>query len=150
MRVESGTINRGIYRWAVLADGGETGRGWNGRLRYEFGGGCGTGHHQGTLGPTAVLDNDVLSEGYANATATLNTFGVNCNDVLSAETMSMVKERLIEELRRPPSGRWAGAAGRRHPAADDRPELPRPARRDRPQRDLPGQRPRGRPPTAVC
>ena len=113
VRVESGTINRAVYRWAVLAAGGETGSGWNGRLRYEFGGGCGTGHHQGTLGPTAVLDNDVLAEGYANATATLNTLGVNCNDVLSAETMSMVKERLIEELRRPPvwTMGWGGSGG---------------------------------------
>src|ERR671924_995105 len=55
VRVESGTINRAIYRWAVLAVGGEAGNGWNHRLVYEYGGGCGTGYHQGTLGQGVVL-----------------------------------------------------------------------------------------------
>jgi hypothetical protein len=98
VRVESGTINRAIYRWAVLAAGGERGEGWNRRLVYEYGGGCGTGYHQGTLGQGVVLDDAVLSQGYAKASASLNTFQTACNEVLSAETTMMVKERVIESL----------------------------------------------------
>ncbi len=50
VRVESGTINRAIYRWAILAPGGATAEGWNGRLIYGFGGGCGAGYQQGSSG----------------------------------------------------------------------------------------------------
>jgi hypothetical protein len=113
VRVESGTINRAIYRWAVLANGGETGNGWNKRLSYQYGGGCGTGYHQGTLANGAVLDDAMLRRGYAVATASLNTFGVSCNDVLSAETTMMVKERVIEQLREQPvwTMGWGGSGG---------------------------------------
>ncbi|HEY1273956.1 MAG TPA: DUF6351 family protein [Thermoleophilaceae bacterium] len=113
VRVESGTINRAVYRFAVLAAGGEAGNGWNDRLVYEFGGGCGTGYHQGTLGSGAVLDNQMLSRGFAVASASLNTFGVACNDVLSAETLMMVKERFIEAMRTVPvwTTGWGGSGG---------------------------------------
>ena len=47
---------------------------------------------------TTVEDPTMLTEGYAVATATFNTFQVQCNDVLSAETVMMVKERFIEEF----------------------------------------------------
>jgi Tannase-like family of unknown function (DUF6351) len=109
VRVESGTINRAIYRWAVLAAGGEAGEGWNHRLVYEYGGGCGTGYHQGTLGQGVVLDDAVLSQGYAKASASLNTFQTACNEVLSAETTMMVKERIIESLRAAPV--WTMGSG---------------------------------------
>jgi Tannase-like family of unknown function (DUF6351) len=109
VRVESGTINRAIYRWAVLAAGGEAGNGWNHRLVYDYGGGCGTGYHQGTLGQGVVLDNAVLSQGYAKASASLNTFQTACNEVLSAETTMMVKERIIESLRAVPA--WMMGSG---------------------------------------
>jgi hypothetical protein len=113
VRVESGTINRAIYRWAVLAAGGTAGAGWNERLVYEYGGGCGTGYHQGTLGQGAVLDDTLLSQGYAKATASLNTFQTTCNEVLSAETTMMVKERVIESLRAAPvwTMGWGASGG---------------------------------------
>jgi hypothetical protein len=113
VRMESGTINRAVYRWAVLAAGGETGNGWNRRLVYEYGGGCGPGYHQGTLAQGGVLDNAVLSQGFAKASASLTEFATACNDVLSAETTSMVKERVIEELGEPPvwTMGWGGSGG---------------------------------------
>jgi hypothetical protein len=113
VRVETGTINRAIYRWAVLAAGGEVGNGWNHRLVYEYGGGCGTGYHQGTLGQGVVLDDAVLSRGYAKASASLNTFQTACNEVLSAETTMMVKERIVESLRAAPvwTMGWGGSGG---------------------------------------
>jgi hypothetical protein len=102
VRVESGTINRGIYRFAVLAPGGVPADGWNNRLVYSFGGGCGAGYQQGNNGIGTVLDDRQLSEGYAVASSSLTVLGTACNDVLSAETVEMVKEHIIEELGRPP------------------------------------------------
>ena len=93
VRVESGTINRAIYRIAML----EHPAAWNGKLQYRFGGGCGFGRHQGTNGETAVLDEVPLSRGYAIATSTLNIYGTACDDVVSAETAMMVKEHFIEQ-----------------------------------------------------
>ena len=43
-----------------------------------------------------VVDDVMLRQGYAVASSTLNVFGNNCNDLLAAETMMMVKERFIE------------------------------------------------------
>jgi Tannase-like family of unknown function (DUF6351) len=113
VRVESGVINRSVYHWAVLAAGGETGNGWNDRLVYEFGGGCGTGYHQGALPAGSVLDHAVLSQGYAKASSTLNVLQTACNDVLSAETLMMVKERIAEGLLAPPvwTMGWGGSGG---------------------------------------
>ncbi len=102
VRIESGVINRSIYRWAVLAAGGQLGNGWNDRLVFKFGGGCASGYNQGDINNSQVLDNRELSEGYAVASSSLNIFQTACNDVLSAETASMVKERVIESLGRAP------------------------------------------------
>jgi hypothetical protein len=103
VRIESGVINRSIYRWAVLAAAGQTGNGWNGRLIFSFGGGCSAGYQQGDISLGSVLDNRQLSRGYAVASSSLNVFQTACNDVLSAETVSMVKERVIEALGRAPA-----------------------------------------------
>ena len=49
-----------------------------------------------------MLDNRQLSQGYAVSSASLTVLGTACNDVLSAETVAMVKEHIIEELGRAP------------------------------------------------
>lgn len=103
VRLETGTINRSIYQTAVLAtsadgapDPWQSGPGWNGRLVYKFGGGCRTGWYRQGDGPDDVLDHMMLSKGYAVASASLNVFRSNCNTLLAAETMMMVKERFVE------------------------------------------------------
>lgn len=104
VRIESGTINRGIYRIAVLDDPRgrdpgapySPGEGWNRKLVYTFGGGCGTGYHQGRNAPADVLLEGFLRRGYGVASSTLNVLQTACNDVLSAETLMMVKEHFIE------------------------------------------------------
>jgi hypothetical protein len=115
VRVESLTINRSITRVAVLDDPHAKSSGWNHHLLYSFGESCGTGHHQGTNSPENALG-QVSSTGnpYDNAFApfvdlptqlgtgamtvhsTLTILGVECNDVISAETLMMVKEHVIE------------------------------------------------------
>lgn len=111
VRVEKGVINRSIYWIAVLADPAETinpltpPSAWNGKLLYHFNGGANPGHSQArpeiaAPGPAwgMPLDREVLGRGFAKAMATLNHFGTSTNDVVSAETMMMVKERVIESL----------------------------------------------------
>jgi hypothetical protein len=101
VRREVGTINRGIYSIAFLHQPGEPLPdpwtripGWNGRLVFSFQGGCEPGYRQGHVPPP--LTEAVLAQGFAEAGSTLSTFGNNANDVLSAETMMMVKEHFIK------------------------------------------------------
>ncbi len=107
VRIERGVINRSPYSFAVLDDT----HGWNHRLVYEFGGGCGTTYSQGGSLGTNVVDDGLLSKGYAVATANFNTFQTSCNDVLSAETAMMVKEHVAETIGAPRFTIGAGASG---------------------------------------
>jgi hypothetical protein len=102
LRVERGVINRAVYEITSLNAPGATTTEfdrdhWNRRLVYRFGGGCGTTFGQGFTMLEAP-DLSLLADGYAFATSTLNTFQVQCNDVLSAETAMMVKEHFSETV----------------------------------------------------
>ncbi|MEE8147798.1 MAG: DUF6351 family protein, partial [Longimicrobiales bacterium] len=104
VRRERGTINRAIYEIMFLHDPSQplpdpwtATPGWNGRLVYVFGGGCRAGYRQGGTLPAFGIDQP-LSQGYAVATSSLNVFDNNCDDVLSAETMMMVKEHFSERF----------------------------------------------------
>ena len=66
------------------------------------------GWYQQGASTGGVMDDGHLRQGYAVASASLDVAGNNCNDVISAETMMMVKERFIEAYGVPPS-RSAGA-----------------------------------------
>ena len=105
VRIETGTINRAVYQIAMLhaPDSADLtpspwmrSPGWNGRLIYTFGGGCVNGWYRQGNGTGGVTDDVMLRQGYAVASSSLNVYGNNCNDVLAAETMMMVKERFIE------------------------------------------------------
>ena len=117
VRLEMGTINRAIYQLAMLYDPSVDGAagpltrpaGWNGKLIYSFGGGCQAGYHQGAT--ANALNDSWLSLGYAAAASSLNVFGTSCADVLSAETMMMVKERFIEAYGVPRYTIGSGASG---------------------------------------
>jgi Tannase-like family of unknown function (DUF6351) len=135
VRVETGTINRAIYQIAVLHDPTTASpspiappKAWNGRLLYSFGGGCvGGWFKQGTsIGLGGVINETVVGEGYAEASASLNVFGNNCNDLLAAETMMMVKERFIKAYGKPVftfSRGGSGGAEQQLPIAENYPGL---------------------------
>lgn len=108
VRLEMGVINRAVYNFATLAAGGQMGNGWNGRFFYNYGGGCSTGHQQGQ-GASGGLIDDQLKRGFVVLGSSLNVFNTSCNDVLSAETTSMVKEHAIEELGK--SDVWTAGLG---------------------------------------
>jgi len=100
VRLETGTVDRAVYQTAVLYGGGDPSpfrrdAGWNGKLVYTFGGGCNGGYHQGdTTG--GVLDDQLLSQGFAVASSTLNVLDQNCDIPLSAEAAMMVKEHFVD------------------------------------------------------
>jgi len=110
VRREIGTLNRAVYDIQFLHQPGEPlptpwtppTPGWNGRIIYLLDGGCGAGYRQGTFhGAIGAANEPFVAKGYATATSTLNIFGNNCNDRLSAETLSMVKEYFIKHFGAP-------------------------------------------------
>ena len=123
VRIETGTINRGIYQIAVLHDPSnepEPGpsvspKGWNHRLMYSFpfrvATAAGTGRELISESAEGVVDDAIVGKGYAEAASSLNVFGNNCNDLLAAETMMMVKERFIEAFGKPLFTMGQGASG---------------------------------------
>lgn len=102
VRVESGTVNRSIYRIAILDDGSNTGpswkpgAGWNHRLAVSFGGGAGTQYNQGVNQANAPLADLFLSRGFAHMVSTELVNQQHGNAVLQGETLMMLKEHFIE------------------------------------------------------
>ncbi len=134
VRIETGTLNRAIYQTAVLHNpAAETAptpvnspAGWNGRLVYTFGGGCTGGWYRQGSSTGGVLDDNILKQGYAIASSSLNVFGNNCQDLIAAESMAMVKERFIEVYGRPRYTIGWGCSGgsyQQHQIADNYPGL---------------------------
>jgi len=119
VRVESGTINRAIYRIAVLDDPSSPsnteswrpGPGWNRRLIYTFGGGCGASYTQGNAPMPVALNDLALSRGFAHIISTQNVLARHCNDHLSGEALMMIKERFIERYGVPLWTMGFGASG---------------------------------------
>ncbi len=123
VRVESGTINESIYRIAIIDDptnpirnpwspgGKKPGAGWSGKLSFPFGGGCGPAFRSGRNAVNSALANDPLSLGFAVAFGTRNTLGTGCNFVVSAETMTMIKEHFTKRYGVPRFTIGSGGSG---------------------------------------
>ena len=135
VRIETGVVNRAVYQIAMLhapgagdpePDPWTPPPGWNRRLIYTFGGGCVNGWHRQGARTGGVTDDVMLRRGYAVASATLNVYGNNCNDLLAAETMMMVKERFVEAYGPPRYTIGWGCSGgsyQNHQIADNYPGL---------------------------
>jgi hypothetical protein len=116
VRVDSGTINRSIYRIAILDDPNpETassrwtpGQGWNRKLAVSFGGGAGTQYNQGVNQATAALSHLYLSRGFAFMISTELVNQQHGNAVLQGETLMMLKEYFIERYGVP---KWTAGNG---------------------------------------
>jgi hypothetical protein len=100
VRVERGTMDRGIYDVAVLYDPAQSWQpwapqaAWNHKLYIPFGASCAPRYRQEP--PEDVLVDLALSRGFAVAVNGLNTLGQNCNPVVSAEALLMLKEHISE------------------------------------------------------
>ncbi len=107
VRVETGTMNRGIYQNAILHDPTvdpaptplAPPKGWNRKLLAVHGSGCPSGWYiQGAALGVSVLDEARLAQGYAVFSNTLNHPTNSCNAFLAGETTMMGKEHFIEEF----------------------------------------------------
>ncbi|MBK6795710.1 MAG: hypothetical protein IPG76_02660 [Acidobacteria bacterium] len=104
VRVDSGTINRSIYRIAILddpksgaaSDAWMPGEGWNRKLSVSFGGGAGTQYNQGVNQANNALNHLFLSRGFAFMISTELVNQQHGNAVLQGETLMMLKEFFIE------------------------------------------------------
>ena len=131
VRVQTGTVNRGIYELALLHDPASgpapdafspSGDG----LVYTLGGGCRGGWYRQGNGTGGVLVHSMLSRGLAVASNSLNVFGLNCNDLLATETLSMTREEYIETYGPPRYTIGWGCSGgsyQAHQIADNYPGL---------------------------
>ena len=134
VRVETGTINRGVYEMAMLFNPSRDAQpdfmtkpaGWNGRLIYTFGGGCAGGWYKQGTGTGGVDDEVMLQQGYAVASNSLNVFGNDCSELLAIETMMMTKEHFIEAYGAPTFTVGFGGSGatyQQHQIGDGYPGL---------------------------
>jgi hypothetical protein len=106
VRVERGTINRGIYDLAVLADPAapdNAGRPvFNGKVQFSFGGSTGSPRRQfapaspwASTAPGATND-EALARGFMTAVSSLTDQAFNANQVVAAETVMMLREYINE------------------------------------------------------
>lgn len=117
VRVESGTINRGIYHIAMLDNPAigaplpsrfQPGPGWNRKLVVLFGGGGGSSYNQGVLPATSVLANIELSRGFAYMHSSELINQQHSNPTLQGETLMMLKEHFIKTIGLP---KWTVGTG---------------------------------------
>src|SRR5258706_447711 len=110
VRVERGTLNRGIYDIAVLFDPTKPAwtptapqPQWNGKLLYTFGASTGQPRLQFRseqnwviAGITGTNDDSALRLGFMVADNSLTDSLFNSNRVLNAETLMMMKEHIVD------------------------------------------------------
>jgi hypothetical protein len=118
VRVETGTINRGVYRIAVLDDPAQSSTGqwkpgpeWNGKLIVTFGC-CGSAqYNQGVISADAILSDNELSRGFAFANSTELFNQQHANPHLQGETLMMLKAYFIKNYGVPTWTAGVGGSG---------------------------------------
>jgi hypothetical protein len=123
VRIETGTMNRGIYQNAILFNPVKDPApsaltpppGWNRRLIAVHGTGCATGWtiQGGAMGvsPYTATNMTRLGEGYAVFTNTLNHPTNSCNAQLAGETTMMGKQHFIQTFGVPAMTVSVGTSG---------------------------------------
>src|SRR4051794_22352668 len=103
VRVERGTINRGIYDVAVLFDPSKPWTAlapqaqWNGKVVYSFGASTGQPRLQ-FRSEQNWADDQALSRGFMVVDNSLTDSLYNSNRMLVAETVMMMKEHIVDTL----------------------------------------------------
>lgn len=102
VRVERGTMNRGIYDIAVLVDPAKPWEAtapqaqWNGKIYYQFG--SSTGQPRRQVRPQAAWSgsNAQLASGYMVVANSMTDSAINSNRVMMTETVMMMKEHIAD------------------------------------------------------
>ncbi len=101
VRVERGTIDRGIYDIAVLFNPNQDWKpyapqaGWNGKVVYTFGANTGQPRRQ-FRSEQSWVDDNALSRGFMVVDNSMTDSLFNSNRVYNAEALMMMKEHIIE------------------------------------------------------
>ena len=101
VRVERGTVNRGIYDIAVLIDPTKPWTAvapqstWNGKVLYSFGASTGQPRRQ-FRSEQNWADDAALSRGFMVVDNSLTDSLYNSNRVVNAETLMMMKEHIVD------------------------------------------------------
>ena len=102
VRVERGTMNRGIYDIAVLFDPAKPWTAtlpqlqWNGKILHAFGSSTGQPRRQARPATAWTSEDKALSRGYMFVTSNLTDSARNSNRVLMSETVMMLKEHVSD------------------------------------------------------
>jgi hypothetical protein len=132
VRVERGTMNRGIHEIAVLTDPTRPWSpwtpadqpGWNHKLLVLYGAGTSQTYVQGNS--ESVLNHAALSAGFAVVSSSMLVNSQHANFVTAAETTMMLKERIVEQygpIRYTIGNGDSGGALLQHLVADNYPGL---------------------------
>jgi hypothetical protein len=120
VRVETGTIDRGIYQNAILHDPKSDApvspfappAGWNRKLIAIHGSGCTGGWYvRGGTEGAKPIDRSQLAKGYALFTNTLNHPTNSCNVLVAAEATTLGKEHFIKTFGVPDWTMSTGGSG---------------------------------------
>lgn len=103
VRIERGTMNRGIHEIAVLFDPARPWTPWarqpqwNRKVVWVYGAGTSQQYRQGTpMNVVSNANNEALAAGFAVATSSMFINGQRANFVTVAETTTMLKEHIVE------------------------------------------------------
>jgi hypothetical protein len=100
IRIERGTINRSLYSLVTYYDPAQASapwapqKGWNGKVMWKMGASTSANRFESPATPS--FDANALSRGFMVVTSTHTQHSLNNNELLSAETVMMVRERIIE------------------------------------------------------
>lgn len=100
LRLEKGTINRSIYHVLSFYDPAQPSaawapqKGWNGKVIWKMG--ASTSANRFESAPGTPSDADALSRGFMVVNSTHTQHSQNNNELLAAETIMMVRERIVE------------------------------------------------------
>lgn len=101
VRVERGSINRGLYDIAVLFDPAQSWSAtqpqaaWNRKLLWSFGGGSGSPYRQFAPNSTWAIDY-ALARGFMVGVSAHTDHQLNSNQAVAGETVMMAKEHIID------------------------------------------------------
>lgn len=100
IRVEKGTINRSLYSLVTFYDPAQQSapwapqKGWNGKVMWKMGAATSANRFESAAGPN--FDANALPRGFMVVTSTHTQHSLNNNELLSAETIMMAREHIIE------------------------------------------------------
>jgi hypothetical protein len=103
IRVERGSINRGIYQLVTLYDPRDANvawspaKGWNQKLYWRFGGGGGSSRFESAPNVGTIMFQTALERGFMVGSSPLTDGANTTNNTISAELLMMVKERIVEQ-----------------------------------------------------